>query len=102
MIFAADPGLWVGMASSQPSMVTFAISGPIEREDLPGLCRRLCALIERTGAPLAWCDVGGPPAERAGARAFARSRRRAGPPRSRPPGGGPGKYLRAWCPFGAP
>jgi ABC-type transporter Mla MlaB component len=57
MIFAADPGLWVGMDSSRPSTITFAIWGPIEREDVPGLCRRLCALLERTGAPVAWCDV---------------------------------------------
>ena len=78
MIFAADPGLWVGMASSQPSMVTFAISGPIEREDLPGLCRRLCALIERTGAPLAWCDVSGVAADAVTVDALARLQLAAG------------------------
>jgi ABC-type transporter Mla MlaB component len=72
MIFAADPGLWVGMASSQPSTITFAISGPIEREDVPGLCRRLCALLERTRAPVAWCDVSGVAAEAVTVDALAR------------------------------
>jgi len=78
MIFAADPGLWVGMASSQPSTITFAIWGPIEREDLPGLCCRLCALIERTGAPLAWCDVSGAAADAVTVDALARLQLAAG------------------------
>jgi ABC-type transporter Mla MlaB component len=47
------------MATSPPSTITFAIWGPIEREDLPALCDRLCALLERTGASLALCDVAG-------------------------------------------
>jgi ABC-type transporter Mla MlaB component len=47
------------MATSPPSTITFAIWGPIERDDLPGLCDRVCALLERTGASIALCDVGG-------------------------------------------
>jgi ABC-type transporter Mla MlaB component len=47
------------MATSPPSTITFAIWGPIEREDLPALCDRVCALLERTGASLALCDVAG-------------------------------------------
>jgi ABC-type transporter Mla MlaB component len=37
----------------------FAIWGPIAREDLPGLCDRVCALLRETGAELAHCDVAG-------------------------------------------
>ena len=42
---------------SQP--VAFAISGPITRADLPGLCDRVCALLTETDAQLALCDVTG-------------------------------------------
>jgi ABC-type transporter Mla MlaB component len=45
------------MASSPPSTITFAIWGPIKREDLPGLCDRVCELLERSGAAIALCDV---------------------------------------------
>jgi ABC-type transporter Mla MlaB component len=47
------------MASSPPSTITFAIWGPIERADLPALCDRVRALLERSGASLALCDVTG-------------------------------------------
>ena len=39
--------------------VTFAITGPITPTDLPGLCERVCTLLEVTGAPTAYCDVRG-------------------------------------------
>lgn len=35
----------------------FAIWGPIARDDMPGLCDRVCALLERSGASEAHCDV---------------------------------------------
>jgi ABC-type transporter Mla MlaB component len=47
------------MAASLPRPITFAISGPIEREDLPPLCDRICALLSRSGASEALCDVSG-------------------------------------------
>jgi ABC-type transporter Mla MlaB component len=47
------------MAASAPQTIAFAIRGPIARDDLPGLCDRVCALLERSGAELARCDVGG-------------------------------------------
>lgn len=47
------------MAASPPTTITFAIWGPIERDDLPGLRGRVCALLERTGATVAHCDVKG-------------------------------------------
>ena len=37
----------------------FAIWGPIAREDMPGLCDRVCALLSESGALVARCDVGG-------------------------------------------
>lgn len=37
--------------------VSFAIRGPIGRPDLNGLCDRVCALLERSGALVAVCDV---------------------------------------------
>ena len=40
-------------------MMDFAIWGPIAREDLPGLCDRVCALLEQNGAGVTLCDVSG-------------------------------------------
>jgi ABC-type transporter Mla MlaB component len=45
--------------ASPPSTITFAIWGPIERADLPALCDRVCALLARSGATVALCDVAG-------------------------------------------
>ena len=45
-------------ASAQPT-ITFAIHGPITRADLPGLCDRVCALLERSGPGVVLCDVSG-------------------------------------------
>ena len=39
--------------------VAFTITGPIVHSDLPGLCDRICALLERSAAVVALCDVGG-------------------------------------------
>ncbi len=47
------------MGASAPQTVDFAIRGPIARDDLPGLCDRVCALLERSGAGIALCDVAG-------------------------------------------
>jgi len=46
------------MAAPVPQTVAFAIRGPIERTDLPGLCERVCGLLEG-GADVALCDVRG-------------------------------------------
>jgi ABC-type transporter Mla MlaB component len=37
----------------------FAIWGPIAREDLPGLCDRVCALLSESGETAARADVSG-------------------------------------------
>ncbi|MGH3137099.1 MAG: STAS domain-containing protein [Gaiellaceae bacterium] len=47
------------MATSGPHTVDFAISGPITRSDLPGLCARVCSVLTRSGAELAICRVTG-------------------------------------------
>jgi len=47
------------MATLGPDTVTFAISGPITRADLPGLCDRVCALLTQSDAGVVLCDVNG-------------------------------------------
>ena len=46
------------MPTSRPHEVAFAISGPIARTDLPGLCDRVCAILG-AGPSVARCDVSG-------------------------------------------
>jgi ABC-type transporter Mla MlaB component len=45
------------MTASAPHTVALAIEGPIARADLPGLCERVCALLEKSRACVALCDV---------------------------------------------
>ncbi len=47
------------MASPAPHTITFAVWGPIARDDLPGLCDRVCALLGTDRAEVAFCDVSG-------------------------------------------
>ena len=47
------------MAASVPQTIVFAIRGPIERTDLPGLCDRVCVLLELSRVDIAVCDVRG-------------------------------------------
>jgi ABC-type transporter Mla MlaB component len=47
------------MGAQAPKTVGFAVRGPIEREDLPGLCQRVCALLEESAAAVVLCDVHG-------------------------------------------
>jgi ABC-type transporter Mla MlaB component len=47
------------MIESAPQPIAFAIEGPIARADLPGLCKRVCALLEDSGSGVAFCDVRG-------------------------------------------
>jgi ABC-type transporter Mla MlaB component len=39
-------------------VVSFAITGPIAREDLPGLCQRVRSVLDESGAVVR-CDVAG-------------------------------------------
>jgi ABC-type transporter Mla MlaB component len=59
MSFAPRGGPSPRMGSGRPQRVSFAIRGPIARADLPGLCARVCALLEGSGARVALCDVCG-------------------------------------------
>jgi ABC-type transporter Mla MlaB component len=45
------------MTASVPQRIGFAIRGPITHADLPGLCERVCALLERSGAAVVLCDI---------------------------------------------
>jgi ABC-type transporter Mla MlaB component len=47
------------MAAPVPQTVAFSIRGPISCADLPGLCDRVCALLQGSGAAVAICDVCG-------------------------------------------
>ena len=50
---------FLAMPAPLPPTVAFAISGPIARADLPGLCERVCGLLAESGAEIALCDVDG-------------------------------------------
>ncbi len=60
------------MASPPPSTITFAIRGPVAREDLPALYERVCALLGEGGADVAVCDVAGVVADAVSVDALAR------------------------------
>jgi ABC-type transporter Mla MlaB component len=46
------------MPTAGSQEVAFQISGPIRREDLPGLCARVCAFLPDAGSVVR-CDVAG-------------------------------------------
>ena len=60
------------MAASPPQTLTFRIWGPIAREDLPGLCDRVCALLGPSDATVAFCDASGVTADAVTVDALAR------------------------------
>jgi ABC-type transporter Mla MlaB component len=45
--------------SAPTSTIVFSIDGPIARADLPGLCDRVCTLLQRSRPEVALCDVRG-------------------------------------------
>jgi ABC-type transporter Mla MlaB component len=47
------------MAATDPRTTAFAVWGPIGRDDLPGLCARVCAQLASSRADVAYCDVSG-------------------------------------------
>jgi ABC-type transporter Mla MlaB component len=47
------------MGVSPTNTIGFAVRGPIARADLPGLCDRVCALLQQNDAPVVFCDVQG-------------------------------------------
>jgi len=58
--------------------ILFAVRGPIQRSDLPGLCDRVCALFARTRPEVAFCDVSDVPADAVTVDALARLQLAAG------------------------
>jgi ABC-type transporter Mla MlaB component len=60
------------MGAAAPQTLTFSIRGPIARPDLPGLCDRICALLEGSGARVALCEVCGVDADAVTVDALAR------------------------------
>jgi ABC-type transporter Mla MlaB component len=48
----------MSMAAPAPT-ITFAVWGPIRRDDLRGLCDRVCGVLSSTRASIALCDVEG-------------------------------------------
>jgi ABC-type transporter Mla MlaB component len=47
------------MTQAPTSTLAIAIAGPITPADLPGLCHRVCGLLERNRPDVAFCDVSG-------------------------------------------
>ena len=52
--------------------LAFAVHAPIARDDLPGLCNRVCALLHEHRPDVAWCDVRGVAADAVTVEALAR------------------------------
>jgi ABC-type transporter Mla MlaB component len=47
------------MGASAPHTVAVAIRGPIARDDLPGLCDRVCARLRANRGSVVLCDLRG-------------------------------------------
>jgi ABC-type transporter Mla MlaB component len=47
------------MGATAPKSPTFTIRGPITRDDLPGLCDRVCTVLSASSAAVAVCQVDG-------------------------------------------
>ena len=45
------------MAVDDPPILTFAIHGPIRREDLPGLYTRVCSVVSVNPGAVLFCEV---------------------------------------------
>jgi ABC-type transporter Mla MlaB component len=49
-------GVLALMPISPQRTLAFTVWGPIQREDLPGLCDRICGLFTGSDADVAFCD----------------------------------------------
>jgi ABC-type transporter Mla MlaB component len=56
----------------ESTTITFGIHGPLSRSDLPGLCDRVCGLLDDSHATIAFCDVSGIVADAVAVDALAR------------------------------
>jgi ABC-type transporter Mla MlaB component len=59
-------------AARAPLTIAFAVYGPIARADLPGLCERVCGLLDRSRPDVALCDATGVEADAVTVDALAR------------------------------
>jgi ABC-type transporter Mla MlaB component len=62
----------MSMAVAPPRTLAFSVVGPISRADLPGLCARVCRLLDESAAEVAFCDVASVPADAVTVEALAR------------------------------
>jgi ABC-type transporter Mla MlaB component len=72
MTFRHRIGLSQRTAVYDQTTITFGIRGPLARSDLPGLCDRVCGLLETSRATVALCDVSGIRADAVAVDALAR------------------------------
>ena len=47
------------MSTRGARAIAFTIQGPLERSDLPGLCNRVCAILQDGRPEVAYCEVSG-------------------------------------------
>jgi ABC-type transporter Mla MlaB component len=55
-----------------PRTITFAVWGPIQRTDLPGLSDRVCKVLDGSENAYVYCDVAGVPSDAVTVEALAR------------------------------
>jgi ABC-type transporter Mla MlaB component len=67
-----DETVLLTMTTPVPRTLAFAIRGPIARDDLAGLCERVCALLAESDAQIALCNVCGVEADAVTVDALAR------------------------------
>ena len=65
------------MSTRGARAIAFTIQGPLERSDLPGLCDRVCAILQDGRPEVAYCEVSGVEADAVSVDALARLRKKA-------------------------
>ena len=60
------------MSTRGARAIAFTIQGPLERSDLPGLCDRVCAILQDGRPEVAYCEVSGVEADAVSVDALAR------------------------------
>ncbi len=72
MSFHLSASHTLDMAFSAQKPVAFALGGPVARDDLPGLCDRVSALVARSDTKVVYCDVAAAPPDAVTVDALAR------------------------------
>ena len=55
-----------------PRTITFAVVGPLVRDDVAGLCARICRLLDASRPEVAYCEIAGVAADAVAVEALAR------------------------------